>query len=89
MPQGDKDKYTAKQKRQAEHIEEGAKERGYSEDRAEAMAWATVNKQWGGGAKGGSGHEPSKAAKSETAQEAAETHRTGKTSVERHGGKTD
>lgn len=57
MPQGDKSKYTEKQKRQAEHIEEGYKEKGVDEDEAEARAWATVNKMTGGGKKpGGSGH---------------------------------
>jgi len=55
MPRGDKSAYTNKQKRQAEHIEEGYKERGVSEDEAEARAWATVNKQSGGGKKSGSG----------------------------------
>ena len=56
MPQGDKDKYTDKQKRQAEHIEEGYEERGVSEEEAEKRAWATVNKTHGGGNKpGGSG----------------------------------
>ena len=55
MPQGDKDKYTDKQKRQAEHIEESYRERGTPEDEAEARAWATVNKNDGGGKKSGSG----------------------------------
>lgn len=55
MPRGDKSKYTDKQKRQAEHIEEGYKERGVSEDEAESRAWATVNKMHGGGRKSGSG----------------------------------
>ena len=56
MPRGDKSKYTEKQKRQAEHIEEGYEERGLSEDEAERRAWATVNKMTGGGKKpGGSG----------------------------------
>ena len=56
MPRGDKGKYTGKQKRQAEHIEEGYEERGLSEDEAEKRAWATVNKMTGGGKKpGGSG----------------------------------
>ena len=55
MPRGDKSKYTDKQKRQAEHIEEGYKERGVPEGEAEARAWATVNKQSGGGKKSGSG----------------------------------
>lgn len=57
MPRGDKDKYTDKQKRQAEHIEEGYRERGVPEDEAERRAWATVNSQDGGGNKpGGGGH---------------------------------
>jgi len=56
MPQGDKSKYTDKQKRQAEHIEEGYEDRGVSEKEAERRAWATVNKMTGGGKKpGGSG----------------------------------
>jgi len=55
MPQGDKSAYTDKQKRQAEHIEEGYEKRGVSEEEAERRAWATVNKQDGGGNKSGSG----------------------------------
>ncbi|WP_349261879.1 plasmid stabilization protein [Geminicoccus sp.] len=56
MPQGDKSKYTDKQKRKAEHIEEGYEARGVSEKEAERRAWATVNKDDGGGKKsGGSG----------------------------------
>lgn len=55
MPQGDKSKYTDKQKRKAEHIEEGYRERGVTKDEAEARAWATVNKMDGGGKKSGSG----------------------------------
>src|SRR5829696_6858167 len=55
MPRGDKGAYTDKQKRQAEHIEEGYEERGVSEEEAERRAWATVNKSSGGGKKGGSG----------------------------------
>lgn len=55
MPQGDKDKYTDKQKRQAEHIAEGYEEKGVPEKEAEARAWATVNKESGGGKKSGSG----------------------------------
>ena len=55
MPQGDKSAYTDKQKRMAQHIEEGYEKRGVSEDEAEARAWATVNKQTGGGKKSGSG----------------------------------
>ena len=59
MPRGDKDKYTDKQKRQAEHIEEGFEKRGLSNDEAERRAWATVNKQDGGGNKSGSGRKKS------------------------------
>jgi plasmid stabilization system protein ParE len=55
MPRGDKSSYTDKQKRQAEHIEEGYKERDVSEKEAERRAWATVNKESGGGKKSGSG----------------------------------
>ena len=55
MPQGDKDKYTDKQKRKAEHIEEGYEDRGTSKEEAERRAWATVNKESGGGNKSGSG----------------------------------
>lgn len=55
MPRGDKSKYTDKQKRQAEHIEKGYEKRGVSENEAERRAWATVNKETGGGKKSGSG----------------------------------
>lgn len=57
MPRGDKGKYTDKQKRQAEHIEEGYEKRGMSEKESERRAWATVNKIHGGGEKGGSGNK--------------------------------
>jgi plasmid stabilization system protein ParE len=57
MPQGDKSAYTDKQKRKAEHIEEGYEKRGLSHKTAEARAWATVNKQDGGGKKSGSGRK--------------------------------
>jgi plasmid stabilization system protein ParE len=55
MPKGDKGKYTDKQKRKAEHIEEGYEDRGVSKKEAKARAWATVNKESGGGKKSGSG----------------------------------
>ena len=55
MARGSKSKYTGKQKRQAEHIEEGYKKRGTSKKEAERRAWATVNKKTGGGKKSGSG----------------------------------
>ncbi len=51
MPRGDKSAYTDKQKRQAEHIEDSEKARGRSTRTAERIAWATVNKQDGGGKK--------------------------------------
>lgn len=55
MPRGDKDKYTSKQKRKAEHIAEGYEDRGVSAKEAKSRAWATVNKESGGGNKSGSG----------------------------------
>jgi hypothetical protein len=55
MPRGDKSSYTSKQKRQAEHIEEGYEKRGVPDKEAERRAWATVNKETGGGKKSGSG----------------------------------
>ena len=55
MPRGDKGAYTDKQKRKAEHIEESYEKRGVSKKEAEARAWATVNKESGGGNKSGSG----------------------------------
>jgi plasmid stabilization system protein ParE len=55
MPRGDKSRYTNKQKRKAEHIEEGYEDRGVSHKEAERRAWATVNKESGGGKKSGSG----------------------------------
>lgn len=65
MPRGDKSSYTDKQKRQAEHIEEGYEGRGTPHKEAERRAWATVNKETHGGKKSGSGrgqaedHSPS------------------------------
>jgi hypothetical protein len=55
MARGDKSKYTDKQKRKAEHIEEGYESRGVPEEEAERRAWATVNKESGGGNESGSG----------------------------------
>ena len=66
MPRGDKSSYTGKQRRQAEHIEEGYEKRGVSKSEAERRAWATVNKETHGGKKSGSGrgkaedHSPSR-----------------------------
>src|SRR6185436_18869570 len=55
MPRGDKSSYTDKQKRKAEHVEEGYEKRGVPEKEAERRAWATVNAETGGGKKSGSG----------------------------------
>lgn len=55
MPRGDKSKYTAKQQRKADHIAQGYEARGVPEDEAERRAWATVNKDDGGGKLSGSG----------------------------------
>ncbi|TNF79283.1 termination factor Rho [Pseudomonas sp. ICMP22404] len=91
MPRGSKDKYTAEQKRKAEHIEKSYQKKGLSEDTAEARAWATVNKQSGGGERsGGSGkHKPAaekKTDRKESARRAAKTReghpRSSKTSHE-------
>ncbi|HUE83092.1 MAG TPA: hypothetical protein VMM84_13335 [Pyrinomonadaceae bacterium] len=55
MARGDKSSYTDKQKRKAEHIAEGYEDRGVSKKEAKSRAWATVNKESGGGNKSGSG----------------------------------
>jgi plasmid stabilization system protein ParE len=57
MPRGDKSSYTNKQKRMAEHIEEGYEKRGLSTQESQKRAWATVNKVTGGGKKSGSGRD--------------------------------
>lgn len=59
MPRGDKSTYTDKQQRQAEHIEEGYEKKGVSKEEAEKRAWATVNKESGGGKKSGGGRKKS------------------------------
>lgn len=59
MTTGDKSKYTNKQKRQAGHIEDSYLDKGVDREKAEEIAWSTVNKQDGGGKKpGGSGRKP-------------------------------
>ena len=67
MPQGDKSAYTDKQKRQAEHIEEGYKKDGVSTKEAERRAWATVNDRTGGGKKSGSGRKKSSSSRAKSA----------------------
>lgn len=72
MPRGSKDKYASEQKRKAEHIEDSYEKKGVSKDEAEARAWATVNKQSGGGEKsGGSGRKKPASAKSEERKESS------------------
>lgn len=77
MARGDKDKYSDKQKRKAEHIEESYEKKGVAKPEAEKRAWATVNKQSGGGEKGGSGSHTSektkKAARKDSANKAVAT----------------
>lgn len=55
MPRGEKSAYAGKQKRKAAHIEEGYEKRGIGSKEAERRAWATVNRESGGGNKSGSG----------------------------------
>lgn len=77
MTTGSKEKYTAKQKRKAKHIEESYEEKGFSPEKAEEIAWATVNKQSGGGELKGSGTTMSaqekKAARKDSAKNALAT----------------
>ena len=65
MARGSKSKYSSKQRRMAEHIEQGYKKRGSSSKRAKRIAYATVNKEYGGGTKGGSGSSKSRTHTSE------------------------
>lgn len=87
MPQGDKSAYTDKQKRKAEHIEEGYEARGVPEKEAERRAWATVNKDEGGGKKSGSGRgkKPSNAAARKGGRKGGKA--AAKTSAARKGGR--
>lgn len=79
MPRGDKSRYTAAQKRQARSIEQSYRRRGLPRYEAAARAWATVNKQSGGGEKSGSGRGVSArakhAARQDSARRAAATRR--------------
>ncbi|MEO6018006.1 MAG: plasmid stabilization protein [Polaromonas sp.] len=102
MPAGDKSSYTGKQKRQAEHIEEGYEKRGGSKQESESRAWATVNKESGGDKKSGSGrgqaedHAPSRkggrlggaAAASRTAAERSASAKKGAATRKRNAAKS-
>lgn len=79
MPRGEKSSYTDKQKRTAQHIEQSYVDKGIPEDEAESRAWATVNKQDGGGKESGSGRGKSPTpATSEPRDPAKKTSRTRK-----------
>jgi plasmid stabilization system protein ParE len=71
MPRGDKSKYTPAQKRKAQHIEESYEERGLDEREAAARAWATVNKQTGGGERSGGGRRTSSRRKTRARKDSA------------------
>lgn len=71
MPRGSKEKYTDAQIKKAEHIEKSYEQKGVSEARAESIAWATVNKQSGGGEKSGSGKSKPKSQKSAARKDSA------------------
>jgi plasmid stabilization system protein ParE len=88
MPRGSKAKYSDKQKRQAEHIEESYEKRGLSEKTAAQRAWQTVNKQTGGGEKSGGGRKatPSakRAARKESGERAALSRKQGSRATQSH-----
>lgn len=88
MARGDKSKYTDKQKRMEEHVEEGYERRGVGKHEAERRAWATVNKQTGGGNKeGGSGRgKPDSSAGSMSRAERSRAAKKGWATRRRHGG---
>ena len=87
MPKGSKAKYTEKQKRQAQHIEEGYEKRGTSKKIAEKRAWQTINKQSGGGEKSGGGRKATargkKEARAESGRRAARSRKVGASRVQR------
>jgi hypothetical protein len=82
MPQGDKSSYSPKQRRQAEHIEEGYEKRGVSKKTAQKRAWATVNKQ-DGGAKGSKAATSKKAPAKRAAKKAPAKRATKKAARKR------
>ena len=88
MPRGDKSAYTSKQKRKAEHIEEGYRERGVSKKEAESRAWATVNAEDHGGKKSGSGRgKKSSKAPARRGGKVAAARKTARKAAGRKGGR--
>lgn len=88
MPRGDKSSYTSKQKRKAEHIEEGYRERGVSKKEAESRAWATVNAGDHGGKKSGSGRgKKSSKAPARRGGKVAAARKTARKAAGRKGGR--
>ena len=87
MPKGSKIKYSAKQKRQAAHIEKSYEQGGAPKKLAEKRAWQTVNKQSGGGERTGSGRQVSakakKAARTESGQRAVRSRKIGSARVQK------
>lgn len=81
MPRGDKSSYSSRQKRKAAHIEKGYEKRGVSKKTAAKRAWATVNKQEGGGAKKGSGRKKAASRKKTAAKKG--TRKTARKSASR------
>jgi len=80
MPQGDKSAYTDKQVRMAEHIEKNYEQNGVSKDEAESRAWATVNKETGGGQKSDSGpgaHDSTDARRSKSRDQRSDAAKRG------------
>ena len=75
MPRGDKSSYSGRQKRKAAHIEKGYEKRGVSKKTAQKRAWATVNKQEGGGAKKGGGRKKTSRKKTAAKKGARKTAR--------------
>lgn len=83
MPRGDKSAYTDKQKRKATHIEESYEDRGLSRDEAERRAWATVNKQDGGGRKTGSARKGTSGRKKSAARKTGSSRKRSRSSRSR------
>ena len=94
MPRGDKSAYTSKQKRQAEHIEEGYEKRGVPKKEAQRRAWATENKITKGGKKSGSGrgksedHSPNRAGGKKGGKAAAARPKAAKSASARKAART-